>query len=146
MSLRHHRMNRRHRRGTAALEFGMWFMPLMLILSGIIDLGWYMSLRENVMRAARDSARAAAASFPAERVQAAKNAGKNVLDDIGYDCGTDPISISQPDISIGPETFSTIEIEAECQFQPLIGLVPVLSNAPAFTHVTARFVMFSELQ
>ena len=145
MSLRKHRWNRRRRRGTAALEFALWFMPLMLILSGIIDLSWYMSLRENVMRAARDAARAGAASFPAERANAAKTAGQNVLDDIGYSC-PNAISVTTPGVSINGNDFDNLVVTAQCDFSPLIGLVPVLSNAPAFTHVNARFVMLSELQ
>lgn len=145
------RWERRNRRGTAALEFGMWFMPLMLILSGIIDLGWYMSLRENVMRAARDAARAGAAQFADPDTaeddveDAAEAAGQNVLDDIGYTC-PNAVTVTQPGVTIDGNDFANLVVEVECDFEPLIGLVPVLSNAPAFTHVTARFVMLSELQ
>lgn len=148
---RNQSFKRRSRRGTAALEFGMWFMPLMLILSGIIDLGWYMSLRENVMRAARDAARAGSAQFADPNTanddvaDAAEAAGQNVLDDIGYNC-PNAITVSQPGVTIMATDFSNLIVTAECDFDPLIGLIPILSTAPAFTHVSARFVMLSELQ
>ena len=135
------RLGRRQRRGSAALEFGFWFPLLMVMLSGIIDLSWYMSLRENVAGAARDGARSGAAA--GGDVVAGEAVGQQVLDGVGYSCPS-AMSGSVDGVTIGGEGFSRIEMSASCTFTPLIGLLPILTSTPAFTNVDSRFIMLVE--
>src|SRR5687768_924192 len=50
----------RSRRGANAIEFGLLAPVFALLLTGIVDAGWLLMLREACDSAARDGARAAA--------------------------------------------------------------------------------------
>ena len=52
------RNHARHQRGAAAVEFALVLLPLLLIVLGTIDWGYYFYIREIVINAAREGARA----------------------------------------------------------------------------------------
>ena len=60
-----------NRRGAAVIEFGLWVLILVTMVSGIIDFGAFMHQLHVVQRAARDAARVAAASRDVDNATAA---------------------------------------------------------------------------
>lgn len=51
-------MQMRSRRGSKAIEFAISLPIYVVIMSGIVDFGWYFKQRMNVTMAARDAVRA----------------------------------------------------------------------------------------
>jgi Flp pilus assembly protein TadG len=54
------RLGSRHRRGGQAVEFALVLPPMVLLIAGIVDYGFYYSRSLTVISAARDGARAGA--------------------------------------------------------------------------------------
>lgn len=67
------RTRRPKERGAAAVEFALVLIPLMLILMGTIDFGYYFFMRAIVTNAAREGARAGAISATPGGVTTAQN-------------------------------------------------------------------------
>lgn len=65
----------RRRRGAALVEFALVLMFLVLILLGIMDLGYVFFVQHNMVHAARDAARVIAVrdGVPGQGIQAAKD-------------------------------------------------------------------------
>jgi Flp pilus assembly protein TadG len=127
----------RSRKGAAAIEFAFWLPVVMVMLSGIIDFGWYMARSEIVMRAARDGARqGAAAQDVTGAVGEANLQAGATLGALGYS-GCTVSSLTDLDTN----DLEWIETSVSCPFQPLIGIAPGLPN-----NIGYQFVMYLELQ
>lgn len=50
-------VRRRNQRGAAAVEFGLVLLPLMTLLLGLIQYGWYFYAAQSASAAAREGAR-----------------------------------------------------------------------------------------
>lgn len=75
-------------RGAAAVEFALVLIPLLLILLGTIDYGYYFYLREVVTNAAREGARIASTSLeatPGSRCDDGKAAATAYMTMVGLD-------------------------------------------------------------
>lgn len=133
----------RARRGVAAVEFGFWFFLIVLMLSGIIDFGWYMARSEIVMRAARDGARQGAATFVASNQApgtiippAANAAALDVLSAAGYGgCSRNTT------VNTDGNGLRVLTTTVNCPYQPLLGIAPGLSNTISYS-----FTMYAEMQ
>ena len=142
-----HRVQR-SRRGSAALEFFLWMPILVLLLSAVVDWGYYMSVRSTVSRAAMDGARVSAATFePATStpgslvVPRAEARAQQVLNDSGVTCGGAPVCVVDaqycPDSLPGPcdlpadsacsgpacyAPVDALRVTISYQFEPFFGL------------------------
>jgi Flp pilus assembly protein TadG len=74
---------RRFQRGAAAVEFALVLIPLLLILLGTIDWGWYFYVREVVANAAREGARHGAAYGSSGGASAAQSRANAYLQSLG---------------------------------------------------------------
>jgi Flp pilus assembly protein TadG len=128
------------RRGIAAVEFGLWVPAIMLMLSGIIDFGWYISQSEIVMRAARDGSRAGAAqSVSANITSSAINTANSVVTGIGLAGCTPTAALTTA--GIGGENLRVLTTTVVCPYTPLVGIVPGLGNTMEYS-----FTVFTDAQ
>ncbi|MCB9675569.1 MAG: pilus assembly protein [Alphaproteobacteria bacterium] len=131
------RYQRSRRRGSAAIEFAFWLPVVMVMLSGIIDFGWYMSRSEIVMRAARDGARqGAAAQLAADFVSDADAQANSTLSALGY--GGCNVSTTQ---GTDANSLTYLATTVDCPYSELIGMAPGLP-----TNIMYKFTMYTELQ
>lgn len=127
----------RTRRGSAAIEFGFWLPVVIVMLSGIIDFGWYMSRSEIVMRAARDGARqGAAVQNTADAIAEANSQANDSLDALSY-AGCTVATTTDIDTN----NLEWLETSVSCPFDPLIGIAPGLPG-----NIGYNFMMYLELQ
>ena len=75
------------------MEFAFWLPVIMALVGGIIDVGWYLSRYQNVVRSARSAARAGAATIedngvvPGTQIEAAAEAqAKMTLAGVNMPC------------------------------------------------------------
>ena len=129
--------SRSNRRGSAAIEFAFWLPLVMVMLSGIIDFGWYMARSEIVMRASRDGARQGAAVQNIGDIVTDSNAQANAtLTALGYSgCNVSTTS------SADSNDLTYLTTVVDCPFTKLLGIAPGLPNT-----ITYRFTMYTELQ
>jgi len=134
------------RRGAAAIEFGLWMPILAILLSGLVDLSWFMSRYHLVQRATMDGVRFGIRKAAEEdtsdaqgskQVPAAEARALSVLSGFG---------LSSPTVNAtlipngGGCPFDRLEMDTTVDFQPLIGFIPMP------TVITADFAMMSEIQ
>ncbi len=125
------------RRGSAAIEFGFWLPIVMVMLSGIIDFGWYMARSEIVMRAARDGARQGAAVQNTADAESEANAQANdSLAALNY-----PGCTVTTTTDVDANDLEWLETSVSCPFDPLIGIAPGLPG-----NIGYQFMMYLELQ
>ena len=134
--------HRQKRRGTAAIEFAFWVPMVALMFSGIVDLSWLMTLKENVTQAARDGARAGAASNnPSQVTSRASTSANGVLAGVGLvGCTVNPTEFT---VSISGTDLDGIRVDVSCPFHPLVGLIPMAQNGDP---VHSRFTLLREFQ
>jgi len=139
----HQRLKRTRSRGAAAIEFGLWLLPIATLLSGIVDLGWYMSRYHMVQRATTDGVRYGV-RFASEEdpnsdpqgskmVPAAEFRANQLLSDFGV--SGNPAAFFEPDAP-----YDQLRMTTTADFQPLVGIIPMPTN------IQASFVMISEVQ
>ena len=137
---------RSDRRGASAIEFVLWLPVLLTLLSGIIDISWYMSRYHLVQRATMDGVRygvrQAAEEAPSDtqgskQVPAAEARAQSMLTGYGL---ANPNVHAQLIPDGGGCPFDRLEMTTRAQFQPLVGFIPLP------THITATFAMMSEIQ
>ncbi len=135
------------RRGSSAIEFGLSLPFMMLVFAGIVDLYFYMSRLAVVSGAARDACRAGAGindpKNPADGVpleEAAEALGELVLQEAGLGCPSGCSVQATWNDNPFPE-LDTLVCEVRYPYQPLVGLVPGLSN-----QIFARFEQVSQEQ
>ena len=134
------------RSGNAAMEFAFWLPILMLLIGGIVDLAWFMSRHQNVVRAARDGARLGATVLEDQDVvkgsqieAAAEEQADLVLLGLGMDCENIPgCTISALyDNTTGR---AAVVVTVHVPFEPLVGIAPVP------TELAAQFAMMAQQQ
>jgi Flp pilus assembly protein TadG len=136
-------IRRQRRRGAAAIEFGYWLLPLAIIVSGLVDLGWYMSRYHMVQRATMDGVRYGI-RFGSEEEQGVDVQGSvqttvaedraNVLLN-GFGLSGTPAATFHPD-----SPYDMLRMTVTVPYQPLVGILPMPAN------ITARFEMMAEKQ
>ncbi len=134
------------RRGAAAIEFGLWMPVLAVLLSGLVDLSWFMSRYHLVQRATMDGVRFGVRKASEEdtsdpqgskQVPAAEQRALAVLTGFGLSSPTVNATLI-PNGAGCP--FDRLEMDTTVQFQPLIGFLPMP------TTISADFAMMSEIQ
>lgn len=139
------RTNRR--RGAAAIEFAFWLPVLLVLLSGLVDLAWFMSRYHLVQRANMDGVRYGVRQAAQEEVAdpqgskqipAAEARARQIMQDFGLSSPTANASLI-PDGAGCP--FDRLEMTSTATFTPLIGFIPGIPGV-----ITADFSMMSEIQ
>lgn len=135
--------HRASRRGAAAIEFALWLLPLAVMLSGILDLGWYMSRYHMVQRATMDGTRFGIRFASKEQrgvhtqgelqVGAARRRAEQMLSDFGL--SGEVVSTFHPDAP-----FDLLATRARVPFHSLIGIVPMPEE------IEVQFYMMAESQ
>ncbi len=126
------------------MEFALWLPVIMVLLGGILDVGWYLSRQQNVIRAARDGARIGSTVLEDQtdnrgaQIEAAAEAqAKLVLDGLGMPCGTGCEVDALYEQSTGR---AAVVVTVRYPFGPLVGVVPLP------THLAAQFTMMTQQQ
>ncbi len=139
---------RRPRHGAALLEFALWILPLLIVLTGVIELSRMMSLKHQISRAARDGARvgagvlrnAAGNGVPTEPdiENTATNHALQVLTDLDLGCPAGCNVWSEwYDSATGRKL---LRVRVQYPYVPLVGLYPLA------TSVERDFSMATEYQ
>jgi hypothetical protein len=142
---------RRERRGVAAMEFAFWLPILFIMISGIVDWSFFMSLRVHVARATMDGCRAGAATFEPRTQPAGAVAVPNavarigdILDGVGVGTGGASISAQFCDLGdggvCGTAPLQALYCRTNYPFTPFFGLVGTPGN------IEADFIMAMESQ
>ena len=116
----------RYRRGASALEFALTLPIVMVVLTGILEYGWYLFQLSNVVHALRDGTRIGV-TVPLDDddgpVLRAENHARSVLDGLGVPCTDGGGCIVQGTIAtIGDIQAMTVSIEVD--YSPIVGLLP----------------------
>jgi Flp pilus assembly protein TadG len=126
------------------MEFAFWLPILMLLVSGIIDLGWYISRYNNVVRAAKDGARYGATIIEDQDVvtgtqieASAADQAALVLEGLGMDCDAGCSIDAVYDVS---SDRAAVVVTVTYPFEPLIGFTGV------GTSISAQFTMMAQQQ
>ena len=140
---------RKHRQGIAAMEFALWFIPIVVLLSGIIEISRMLSMQHTVSRAARDGARigagvltSATTSGPATEADiedAAVDHATQVLNDVGMPCNVGCLVTANWFSNTSNRSMLTVRVEYP--FIPVVGLIDSF-NGP----VAREFTMMTQYQ
>jgi Flp pilus assembly protein TadG len=116
-------MRNNRRRGAAAVEFALTAPLLLLILSAVLDYGWYLSRLTSVLQAVREGTRIGSRTDQASGPEAAAVAATEAtLTTLGVPCETVTCDVTA---TMGVlADMDTITVEAEVEFLPLMGIVP----------------------
>ncbi len=120
----------RRQRGAAAVEFAMVLGPLLLILFGMIDWGYYLYLRAVVTNVAKAGARAGSLN-PSVAVAgpAARRAARAYLTDAGI---TTPAQVTNP-----PPPPGGVCVQIVLATRSITGFTPFPNMLPASTSALA---------
>ena len=141
------RKERTKRRGAAVIEFTLWMPVLLILLSGLVDLGWFMSRYHLVQRATMDGVRFGVREAPDEAITdaqgskqkpAAEARAQQLLNGFGLGGGATVTATLIPNGGGCP--FDRLEMDTSVPYTPLIGFIPMPGN------ITANFSMMSEIQ
>jgi Flp pilus assembly protein TadG len=115
------RSNRSSRRGAQAVEFTLLLPVMMMIISAVVDSGWFYHQRMLFIDAVRQGARAGAIANPylTNYCAAAKNTTNSALTASGFTAGT---QVSAETSGTAPSRI--VNVVAKRDFTKLIGLVP----------------------
>lgn len=141
-------MIRHSRKGAALLEFALWLLPILILLTGVVEVSRMLSLEHQVSRAARDATRVGSMVMsdpltggPAtESVieAAAIDHGVNILNDSGYNCASGCVVTATWYVNTSGRYLLTVHVEYP--FTPLIGLLDF--DRP----VVREFTMMTQFQ
>jgi hypothetical protein len=115
------------RRGNAAVEFAMTLPLLLLIVSAILDYGWYLTQAANVMHSVREGARYGVTLSQEDGPDAgAVDQTEAALRALGIDCGG--LATCSVNATLGfTGGLNSLEVQAEIVYVPLMGIVPTPS-------------------
>lgn len=141
------------KRGSAAVEFALLSIVLLLFLSTVVDWGWYMTQRVSVARATMDGTRVGAATFESSlvpdgslTVPAAETRTKDVLEDLGLPCVPPSCAVNVTHCSVGEggvcmtPPFEAIHVALQYEYVPFFGFIPTP------TSIQSEFIMATEAQ
>lgn len=150
------RRDRRSDRGAAMVEFAIVGLLLVLFVTGIINFGLILSLKQDITRAAAEGARAGAVALPPaaapadqtydSRYMAAKAATEEAVDSFGkgcsseiacevvlHDCDVTPVPpFDLTDVSYlstpAPDCV-TVDLDYDYDNHPIVAKPPILASA-----------------
>lgn len=114
------------RRAGSAVEFGLILPVLLILVTGVMEFGWFLSQLIVVSRAARDASRYGAAVYEDPNITpgtlalpAAEQLALEVLDGAGMTCN------SPCDVNATLETtpFYMVVVNVSYPVEPLVGIV-----------------------
>ena len=111
------------RRGSTAIEFALTLPLLFVIVSGILEYGWYLFQLSSVVHAVRDGTRIGV-TVPLEEgpEEIATTHARNVLAGLGVPCGASGCTVEASLAPAGDITIMRLEIEVP--YEPVVGLLP----------------------
>ena len=132
----------KRRRGASALEFALTLPIVMVVLTGILEYGWYLFQLSNVVHALRDGTRIGV-TVPLEDdegpIMRAESHARAVLDGLGVPCTESGGCLVRANIAVtGDVDIMTMSIEVD--YTPIVGLLPT----PALLH--GDFTMMMQAQ
>ena len=137
---------RERRRGASALEFALWLPVLLTLLSGLVDMSWYMSRYHLVHRATMDGVRYGVRQAPEERPTDPQGSVQEPAAEVRALSMMGNFGLSNPSANAtlipngGDCPFDRLEMTASASFTPLVGFIPMPDE------ITATFSMMSEIQ
>lgn len=111
-----------NRRGSQAVEFALVLPILVSLVSGVIDLGTYLSRTDALIQAAADGARAGAADGD-DPTGTAKSVAEEAWASTGLP-GTPTFETTE----VGSAPLRMVRVAVNMPFEPWFGLVPTPSN------------------
>ncbi|MCO4772543.1 MAG: pilus assembly protein [Deltaproteobacteria bacterium] len=112
-------------RGSVSIELALVVPIFLLLVTGIVDYGWYLSRSSRVVVAVRDGARIGA-TYVDDEVDTPPGAAdarvRAALDDAGIPCG-DGCSISAVEGSV--DGVPSLTVSAIIPIEPITGLLPI---------------------
>ncbi len=126
------------RRGVAATEFTLTLPIFLLIIGGIMDLGWLLVSDTAVIQAARDGVRRGVPlGLDEDPAAAAEAQAKVVLAELGLPCdATTDCDVTASLAPLGEHYTLTLDISRE--YTPLVGLLEIEPS------LSASFTMLLE--
>lgn len=128
------------------MEFAFWLPIIMLLLSIIVDLGWYISRYNNVVRAAKDGARIGATVLedqgvtPGTQIEATAEAqAAVVLQGLGMPCDASDGCVIEAIYDTSSDR-NAVVVTVTYPFHPLIGFATMDPN------LVAQFSMMTQQQ
>ena len=119
----------KHRRGASALEFALTLPIVMVVLTGILEYGWYLFQLSNVVHALRDGTRIGV-TVPLEDdvgpIARAESHARSVLDGLGVPCTDGGGCVVQATIAAAGE-IQAMTVAIEVDYTPIVGLLPTPS-------------------
>jgi len=115
-------LRKNDRRGSNAIEFALTIPVVVMLLTGIMDYGYFFSQQQVVVHAARTGARRAAVSDPETESagEVARAAVLQVLEDGGVP--------GEPKIAVtfgGAAPNATVTVDVRVDYDGLAGLIPL---------------------
>ncbi len=141
-------MNRRNRRGSQLIEFGLTVPILVLVLGGIIEYGMMFNQYLSVLSATRDGARwgATPGVEADEAVVAAVDQVRDSLTMLGLSCTVDEQNDGKCEILaelVILEGMDSIEVTTTVAYTPITGgLLP----SPDYLSARSTFVIINQIE
>lgn len=136
------------RRGNAAIEFALVLPLLFMLVSAVVDWGYYMTLRVTVARATMDGVRAGSAlkddpnTAANEVAVAAKQRTLDTLAGMGRACGSCTVTAEACNVgqggSCGAPPVPAVVVTVNYPFTPFFGFVQTPPN------ITDSFTMANQ--
>ena len=120
---------RSRRRGAVTVEFAIVLPFLMLLLFGIIEFGWFMSMRQQIVMVTRDAARFG--SLPGKTADEVHERLKGKLLALGIESFRIETDSENEDDSVAVVTVPYGEISLTGQFLPVLGDSKIVIRAQA---------------
>ncbi len=118
-------MKRRNQRGSNAVEFALTLPVLVVMLSGLIDYGWYFSQHQAVLSAVREATRAGTLAGEDEDAAAIAIArAQEALTQAGLNGGAATVDVD----FLGAAPNLLIEVDVSVPFSPLMGTLALLGD------------------
>ena len=113
------KLSKRNRRGGNAIEFALCMPVLIMILTGIMDYGWFFTQQHSVLAATRVGARTGSTASATESPAVlAKTATEAALTNSGFSGYTVTTGIT----GVAPD--QVVTVSASVPFTELVGMVP----------------------
>ncbi len=128
----------RENRGAAAVEFAITLPVVLLLLSAVLDYGWVLHQKSNMVVALKGAARLGAAIYRGSSPGPAMVARTQAMDSLaamGLPCPGDACQVKADLVSIAGQ--QALQLDATVDWSPLFGLVPT----PTALHVSQTMVL-----
>lgn len=117
------------RRGGVAVEFGLTFPILAVILAGVLDYGWFFLTYTAVLNAVKDGVRlGVAARYEEDPRPIASQAALDILNVSGIPCGT---GCSSTATLVTRSGYEVLNLAVQRPYTAIVGLIPTPATQAA---------------